>query len=213
MEAHHSTCASKVSDVELVAATRCGNAQAFEQLFLRHQRRILSVAHRIVNNREDAEDVMQECFYKAFMHLGAFQEKSRFSTWLTRIAMNEAYMVLRKRRRGLEVSQENPDDGVETVESTFVDRNPNPEQICTQRERSQFLTRSIDHLSPKIRSAILLYDVAELSGNETAQALGTTISAVKSRLNHGHQRLRDRLSPVLLQNPRCEAGRFTGSHV
>jgi RNA polymerase sigma-70 factor (ECF subfamily) len=190
---------NKASDGELVAATKCGNARAFEQLVFRYERRVLSVAQRIVNNREDAEDVAQESFHKAFLHLSSFQEKSRFSTWLTRIAMNEAFMVLRRRRRALEVSQESSDEDAKSVADVFVDQNPNPEQSCWKQERTQFLTEAIKRLSPKLRSTILLHNVGELSVNETAQILGTTISAVKSRLNHAHEKLRGSMDPGLLQ--------------
>ncbi len=198
MEGLCSTCINKASDGELVVATKCGNTKAFEQLVFRYERKVLAVAQRIVNNREDAEDAAQECFHKAFLHLGSFQEKSLFSTWLTRIAMNEAFMVLR-RRRTVEVSQESSDDDAKSVAATFADQSPNPEQSCWQRERTQFLTEAINHLSPKLRSTILLYGIGELSVNETAQILGTTISAVKSRLNHAHQKLRGRMNPGLLQ--------------
>lgn len=219
-----STCINETSDGELVAATKCGNREAFEELVFRYERRVLAVAQRIVNNREDAEDVMQESFHKAFVHLSAFQEKSRFSTWLTRIAMNEAFMVLRRRRRAFEVSQKSSDDDAESVAATFVDQTPNPEQSCWQRERTQFLTEAISRLSPKLRSAILLYDIGELSANETAQILGTTISAVKSRLVHAHQTLREWTNSGLLQGnlhdlfdgrmeaQGCEAERFAGRH-
>jgi RNA polymerase sigma-70 factor (ECF subfamily) len=86
-----------------VAATKCGETHAFEKLVFRYKRRVFAVAQRITNNREDAEDVVQESFHKAFLHLDDFQEKSRFSNWLTRIAMNEAFMLLRRRRGILEV--------------------------------------------------------------------------------------------------------------
>jgi RNA polymerase sigma-70 factor, ECF subfamily len=195
MEAFRSTCINKITDGELVAATKCGNKEAFEQLVFRYERRVIAVAQRIVNNREDAEDVAQESFHKAFIHLGAFQEKSLFSTWLTRIAMNEAFMVLRRRRRTLDVSQESPDDDVKSVAATFVDQTPNPEQSCWQRERAKFLTEAINRLSPKLRNTILLYDIEERSVNETAQILGMSIAAVKSRLNHGHEKLRGRMNP------------------
>src|SRR6201981_2568567 len=100
------TRTNKHSDDALVAATKHGDTQAFEELVLRHKQRVLAVAQRVTNNREDAEDVAQESFHKAFLHLGAFQERSRFSTWLTRIAMNEAFMLLRRRRGFLEVLPE-----------------------------------------------------------------------------------------------------------
>jgi RNA polymerase sigma-70 factor, ECF subfamily len=201
MEAFRATCTDKISDGELVDATKSGDTQAFGELVSRHERKVLNVAQRIVNNREDAEDVAQESFHKAFLHLGAFQEKSLFSTWLTRIAMNEALMVLRRRRKALEVSQESPDDGVNSAAATFVDQSPNPEQACWHQERTQLLTEAIDRLSPKLRRTIWLYDIEERSVNETAQILGTSIAAVKSRLHHGHQKLRGRMNP----EHQCEA--------
>ncbi len=87
MKTSCATNVSKDSDGALVTATKRGDAQAFEELVLRHRQRVLAVAQRITNNREDAEDVAQECFHKAFLHLEAFQEKSRFSTWLTRASL------------------------------------------------------------------------------------------------------------------------------
>src|SRR5437879_13396202 len=115
------TSTSKNSDEALVAATKLGDTLAFEELVLRHKQRVFAVAQRITNNREDAEDVTQESFHKAFLHLDTFQEKSRFSTWLTRIAMNEAFMLIRRRRGDLEVLAERPDDGVQYgVELVFM---------------------------------------------------------------------------------------------
>ncbi len=195
MEACHSACVNNLSDSELVAATKCGNTEAFDQLVFRYERRVLTVAQRIVNNREDAEDVAQESFHKAFRHISSFQGKSLFSTWLTRIAMNEAFMVLRRKSRAFEVSQERPDDDVRSVASTFVDNCPNPEQSFWGQERIKFLTEAINRLSPKLRRTIFLYDIKEYSVNETAQILGTSIAAVKSRLNHGHEKLRERMNP------------------
>ena len=97
METSCGTGIDKDSDGTLVAAAKRGDRQAFEDLILRHERRVFAVAQRITNNREDAEDVVQETFHKVFLHLDDFQEKSRFSNWLTRIAMNEAFMLLRRR--------------------------------------------------------------------------------------------------------------------
>jgi len=134
----------KHSDGTLVAATKRGDSRAFEELVLRHKQRVLAVAQRITNNWEDAEDVAQESFYKAFLHLDGFQEKSRFSTWLTRIAMNEAFMLLRRRRGVLEVLPENLDDGVKSGFEAFVDQSPNPEESCWRRERTQLLTEAIN---------------------------------------------------------------------
>ena len=137
------------SDSELVAAAKLGDAQAFEELVLRHKQRVLAVAQRITNNREDAEDVAQESFHKVFLHLDTFQEKARFSTWLTRIAMNEAYMSLRRRRGIFEALSKNSDDGLKAIPEVFVDRSPNPEESCWRGERTELLTRAINRLGPR----------------------------------------------------------------
>src|SRR6202521_688720 len=142
------TGVNKEPDGALVAATKRGDTQAFEELVLRHKQRVLAVAQRITNNREDAEDVAQESFHKVFLHLDAFQERSRFSTWLTRIAMNEAFMLLRRRRGVFEVLPENPDDGMKSSSEAFVDQRPNPEESCWRRERTDLLAKAINRLSP-----------------------------------------------------------------
>jgi RNA polymerase sigma-70 factor, ECF subfamily len=188
----------KDSDGALVAATRRGDTQAFEELVLRHRQKVLAVAQRITNNWEDAEDVAQESFHKAFLHLDAFQGKSRFSTWLTRIAMNEAFMLLRKRRGVVEVLPENPDDGTEPSSEAFVDQSPNPEESCSRRERRRLLTNAINRLGPTIRTAIWLRDIEERSIKETAQILGTSITAVKARVFQGRRKLRRSLNTGFL---------------
>src|SRR6202023_1200994 len=103
MEAFHARDVDRDSDGMLVTAARHGNGRAVEELVVRHRRRVFAAAQRITNNREDAEDVVQDTFHKAFLHLDDFQEKSQFSTWLIRIAMNEAFMLLRRRRGAPEV--------------------------------------------------------------------------------------------------------------
>ncbi len=190
---------NKDSDATLVAAAKRGDTRAFEELVLRHKQRVLAVARRITNNREDAEDVTQESFHKAFLHLDTFQEKSRFSTWLTRIAMNEAFMLLRRRRGVFEVLPESPDDGVKSGAESFVDQGPNPEESCWQRERTQLLTEAINRLRPNVRSTILLRDIEERSARETARILGTSITAVKARVFQGRRKLRRTLNSGFLR--------------
>jgi RNA polymerase sigma-70 factor (ECF subfamily) len=187
----------KDSDDVLVAAAKCGDPQAFEELVFRHERRVLAAAQRITNNREDAEDVGQETFHKAFLHLDTFQQKSRFSTWLTRIAINEALMLLRRRRGVLEVLLDSPDDGV-AASAEFVDQSADPEESCLRRERTQLLTEAINRLGPNLRSTILLRDIEERSSEETAQILGTSVAAVKARVFQGRRRLRGTVNPELL---------------
>jgi RNA polymerase sigma factor (sigma-70 family) len=192
------TSTKKDSDEALVAATKGGDEQAFEDLVLRHRQRVLAVAQRITKNQEDAEDVAQESFHKAFLHLNNFQEKSRFSTWLIRIVMNQSFMLLRRRRGVVEVLPESPEDSAKCHSEVFVDQNPNPEESCWQRERTQLLTAAINQLGPKIRRTILLRDMEERSIEETAQILGTSIFAVKARVFQGRRKLRQAVHPGLL---------------
>ena len=198
MKTSCTTSTNKHSDDALVAATKRGDTQAFEELVLRHRQRVLVVAQRITNNREDAEDVAQESFHKAFLHLDALQEKSRFSTWLTRIAMNEAFMLLRRRPGVVEVLPENPDDGMKSSSEAFVDHSPNPEESCLRRERTEFLTEAINRLGPNVRSTILLRDIEERSSQETARILRTSIAAVKARVFQGRRKLRRTVNARLL---------------
>lgn len=192
------TDTNKDSDEVLVAAAKHGDTQAFETLILRHERTVLAVAQRITNNREDAEDVAQESLHKAFIHLGGFEERSRFSTWLTRIVINQAYMLLRRRRPIFEVLPESPEDGANSISKAFVDQRPNPEESCWRRERTDLLTKAISRLGPKIRTTILARHIEERSIEETAKILGTSSTAVKARLFQGRRRLRGRVKAELL---------------
>jgi RNA polymerase sigma-70 factor (ECF subfamily) len=189
---------SKHSDGALVAAARQGDTQAFDELALRHQQRVLAVAQRITKNREDAEDVAQESFHKAFLSLDNFQGKSQFSTWLTRIAMNEAFMLLRGKRRVFEILPRSTDDDLKSISERLVDQSPNPEESCWRRERKELLTEAINRLRPTIRRTILLRDLEGRSVEETAQILGTSIGAVKARVFQGRRKLRKTTNLVLL---------------
>jgi RNA polymerase sigma-70 factor (ECF subfamily) len=198
IELMKTSCASSInknSDGALVTATKGGDMQAFEELVTRHERKALLIAQRITRNREDAEDVVQESFHKAYRHLRDFAEKARFSTWLTRIVMNEAYMLLRRRHRVMEVLPENSEDGMEMTPEPFVDQNPNPEETYWRREREELVTAAVNRLRPTIRKTILLCDLEERSAEETAQILGTSIGAVKARLFQARQKLRRTLNP------------------
>jgi RNA polymerase sigma-70 factor (ECF subfamily) len=202
MEAFRTSDVDKDSDAALVAAAKRGDTPAFEALVFRHERRVLAVALRITKNREDAEDMVQETFHKAFLHLRAFQQHSRFSTWLTRIVMNEAFMLLRRRRGVLEVLPDNPEDDVKSGLEEFADQRPSPEESCFRRERTEHLIKAINRLTPKTRTTILLRDIEERSLEETAQILGTSTGAVKARQFHGRRKLRRAVNPALLPEVR-----------
>lgn len=198
MTMSYSTGTSKHSDEELVAAAKRGDARAFDELVLRHRQKIVAVAQRITNNREDAEDAAQESFHKAFLSLGTFQEKSRFSTWLTRIVMNEALMLLRRRRAVFEDLPEAADDNGQSLSARFVDQRPGPEQSCWLRERAELLREAINRLGPNLRSAVQLFSFEERSAEETAEMLGTSKAAIKARLFQARQKLRGSMNPQLI---------------
>ncbi len=178
----------------LVQAAKDGDIAAFEELVRRYDRKTFRVALQMTQNHEDAEDVVQECFLKAFRGLAQFQAKSRFSTWLFRIAVNESLMKLRK-RRGFQVSLDG-DDGSDTSTTVreIVDWGPNPEQLYRQSELREILRQALDELTPAYRTVFLLRDVEGFSIDETAEMLGLTVSAVKARLLRARLKLRERLN-------------------
>jgi RNA polymerase sigma-70 factor (ECF subfamily) len=194
METFRARDVIKDADAALVNATKRGDQGAFEKLLSRHQQRVLAIAQRITNNREDSEDVAQECFHKACLHIDDFQGKSLFSTWLTRIAMNEAFMVLRRRGRFIAAPSDNFDQGMKSLRAESADQRPDPEEHCLRYERTQLLTKAMNHLNPAIRTTIFLCDIEECSIQETAQILGTSVSTVKSRLSRGRRKLRGTLN-------------------
>jgi RNA polymerase sigma-70 factor, ECF subfamily len=182
-------------DLALVQAAREGDIGAFEQLLKRYDRNVFRIANHITQNREDAEDVVQDAFLKAYQKLDQFQGNSKFYTWLVRIAVNEALMKLRKRKASKTVSI---DEDVETEEG-FVPREvtdwgPNPEQLYKQAELGDILEKTIQGLPSGFRTVFVLRDVEGLSTEETADALGLSIPAVKSRLLRARLQLRERLS-------------------
>jgi RNA polymerase sigma-70 factor (ECF subfamily) len=179
----------------LVGAARNGDVAAFEQLVRRYDRNVFRIAQHITQNREDAEDVVQDAFLKAYQNLGQFQGQSKFYTWLVRIAVNEALMRLRRRRPERMVSL---DEDVQTAEDSMprevADWAPNPEQLYTQAELKDILSKTIQGLPPGFRTVFVLRDVEGLSTEETAEALSLSIPAVKSRLLRARLQLRERLN-------------------
>jgi len=182
-------------DVALVERVRGGDLSAFEQLMKQYDRQIFRIAQHITQSREDAEDVVQDTFLKAYTKLDQFQGNSKFYTWLVRIAVNESLMRLRKRRNHPTVSM---DDDIQTEEGSvprdFADWAPNPEQLYRQTEFAEILRSNVEKLSPGFRAVFALRDVDGLSTEETAEALGLSIPAVKSRLLRARLQLRERLS-------------------
>src|SRR6266404_1047213 len=185
-------------DATLVAGAKTGDARAFELLVKRHEGKIFSLAQRMTRNREDAEDVVQQSFQKAFIHLKKFEGESLFSTWLTRITINEALMLLRRRRGTHEVpiGESNTEDET-ALPLDIPDVGPNPEDSCLQREQERILSAAVHELTPRTRKAIELRELGELSTGETAQVMGLSVGAVKARVFHGRRKLRETLKPYV----------------
>ena len=183
-------------DVALVERVRGGDVSAYDTLVRKYERQIFRIAQHITQNREDAEDVMQDAFLKAYEKLDQFQGNSKFYTWLVRIAVNESLMRLRKRRTGKMVSI---DEDIETEEGSvprdLADWAPDPEQNYTQAELARdSAQRPFKGLPQGFRIVFVLRDVEGLSTEETAETLGLSIPAVKSRLLRARLQLRERLS-------------------
>jgi RNA polymerase sigma-70 factor (ECF subfamily) len=189
---------ASTGDVVLVAAAKNGNRRAFEILVERYESRIFRVARRITRTREDAEDVAQQTFQKAFTHLLKFEGRSAFSTWLTRIAITEALMLLRRSRGSREVLLDDLSGNEETTSGLQVrDASPDPEAIYSQRERVQMLSAAINELPYGTRRAIQLHELDERSSEETAQIMGISVSALKGRMFHARRKLRQSLKHSL----------------
>jgi RNA polymerase sigma-70 factor, ECF subfamily len=188
-------------ELALVNAAREGDMQAFEQLIQKYDRNVFRIAQHITQNREDAEDVVQDAFLKAYQNLNKFQGNSKFYTWLVRIAVNEALMRLRKRKTDKTVSM---DEDVETEDGSMprevADWSPNPEQLFGQSELGDILGKTIQGLPASFRTVFVLRDVEGLSTEETAEMLGLSVPAVKSRLLRARLQLRERLNRYFKKN-------------
>ncbi len=178
----------------LVAAAQAGDMTAFETLVGRYERKIFRLAQNITQNREDAEDTMQEAFLKAYQHLNEFQGNSRFYTWLVRIAVNQALMKLRKRRPNQVSLDEEIETGEESMPREVEDWGPSPEDKYEQSELGKILGDTIADLDPAFRIVFQLRDIEELSTEETAEVLGLSVPAVKSRLLRARLKLRQKLN-------------------
>src|SRR5215470_1397064 len=194
-------------DEAVVLAAKRGDEDAFGMLVKRYQRKMFAVALRYASVREDAEDIVQQSFQKAFIHLDNFEGKSSFSTWLTRIAINEALMFLRRGRALREVPIDDSSRR-ETAASTLdiPDSGPDPETNYLKRESIEVLSAAINELTVRLRTAIQLRELADLSTQETARRMGVSVSAVKARVFHGRRKLRKTLrrigmSPKLQRRP------------
>ncbi|HEV2247558.1 MAG TPA: sigma-70 family RNA polymerase sigma factor [Terriglobia bacterium] len=186
------------AEAVLVAEAKAGSYEAFEDLVNRYEKKIYRLGLNLTGNPEDAEDMLQETFLKAFEHLSDFREDSRFYTWIVRIAINQGLMKLRKRRGSREVQIEDGenDDG-EIIPRDFADWRPNPEQELQRTELEGILQNAARSLPMTFRTVFFLRDVEGLSTEETAELLNLSEGAVKARLFRARLRLREELSKIL----------------
>jgi RNA polymerase sigma-70 factor (ECF subfamily) len=173
----------------LVAAARAGSSAAFAELRGIYAQRVYQKLLTITKNREDAEDALQDTFLQAYMALHTFEERASFYTWVTRIAINSALMILRRRRRRAEVSLDSPSETEELSYYDFRDSGPSPEHICVHRQSYACMHRSIWQLQPRLRQVVEMRMKGDYSIREIAQALAISESAVKSRLSRARARL------------------------
>jgi RNA polymerase sigma-70 factor (ECF subfamily) len=182
---------TEMSDAMLVSMAKSGDANAFVELSKRHADQVYQSTYRVTRNEQDAEDALQDSFLRAFTHIKTFEERSSFSTWLTRIAINSALMILRKKRNSSEISID-CSDGPSGNFETWEPRSPweDPESRYVRRERQRLLAQAIHRLPPVLRDVVELRQVRECSNQEIAQSLGISLSAVKSRMSRAKDALR-----------------------
>ena len=178
------------SDAHLVALAKIGDEQAFTELWGRHGAKVRGVIWRIVRNREDAEDILQEAYLKSFVHVVSFNGDSQFSTWLSRIGINLALMLLREKRRCPEVVVDAADPNSTARFFDFPDPADSIEARCLHAERRQHLRLAIQQLPPKLRLMVQMQNWEELPLDEIAQRTGISMPAVKARLARARTALR-----------------------
>jgi RNA polymerase sigma-70 factor (ECF subfamily) len=196
----------QLAETSLLEAAKAGQSTAFGALCERYSQQLHRVAVRITRNREDAEDAVQDALLRAFLHIRDFDGRSSFGTWLTRIAINSALMILRKKRTSLEVAIAGPDDSAaEARVYEIADRAPNPEKRYARREEEGILKKAIHNLRPALREAVQIQQLQECSIGEAAKAMCISVPAAKGRLFHARVALRR--SALLKLTRRRQIGR------
>jgi RNA polymerase sigma-70 factor (ECF subfamily) len=169
------------TDELLVAEAKSGDHPAFVELWKRHSKNAFNMAYRITRNRDDAEDVIQDAWMKAFTHLDTFDGRSKFSTWLIRIVINSGLMTLRRKRARPESSMEIT-NGEAQQDWEIPDHTKNVEELYARHEGAERLKRAICHLQPSLRNVIEIHQSSDGSVREIAELAGISVAATKSRL-------------------------------
>jgi len=185
--------AAPIDECRLVAEARSGCSSAFGELYERHRPRIYQTVFRILRNQQDAEDAAQRSFERAFTNLARFRGDSAFSTWLTRIAINEALILLRQRRTNRRLLEGDSNGDYESSAPNLADKGLTPEEALAAKELRAVVTQAILHLRKSLRTVVLLRELQGLTSVETAQRLGLSVAAVKGRVFHAKRHLRRHL--------------------
>ena len=177
----------------LVSKAKSGHGDAFGELYNRHRRKAYRTAHRILRNQQDAEDAVQRAFQRALVNLQRFREESTFSTWITRIVVNDALMLLRQRRTREPLHEHSLDATQDDARAETADGRPTPEDILCANERRATVRHAVAQLRESLRVVVLQGELQGLTSAETARRLGLTVSAVKARTFHARRFLRKHL--------------------
>lgn len=180
-------------DVVLIDRALAGDDQAFETLMKQHEGRVYRTALGILGKPEDAEEALQDTFLKVYQHLKEFRRDSRFTTWLTRIAINAALNKLRGQRETTSLDDEG-ELNAEFLPQRFESWQENPERVYAKEEIRKIVQEAIQSLPPEYRAVLVLRDISELDTVQTAEALGLTIAATKSRLLRARLMVREKLA-------------------
>jgi len=180
---------------ELITRSQNGDMDAFEELVVRYERRVYSVAFRFMGNQEDASDLAQEAFLKAYQAIKNFRQDASFSTWICRIVSNVCRDQLRKAKRTIQTSLDEEvwlEEG--TVTKQFKDQGPTTEQVYERKELKEYLQALINNLNPEYRMVVVLRDIQGYSYEEIAEMLDCSLGTVKSRLNRARKVLREQIN-------------------
>jgi RNA polymerase sigma-70 factor (ECF subfamily) len=193
-------------DWGLIRQAAVGNPEAQEQLFKTHTPRLYRAVFPILRNKEDAEDAVQESWCKAYANIDSFEGRAAFSTWLTRIAINSALMLRRRKSYRVEASLNDIlDNQSEPLFDRTIAKPPNPEQICVASELNALIEEQIRELPPRVQATFRLRNIEEFSITEAARALGIRESAVKSRVSRARTKVARGLRKLLSTPPRQHA--------
>ncbi len=193
-----STEVAVFDDIVLANQAKQGDRSAFTELVNRYAAKVYRTVRHITKNEADAEDVLQETFLKAYSRLDQFKGDAKFYTWLTRIGVNQALMKLRQRKDGKFLPLDQQVDTEEgSIQREIPSGDADPEQQFEREELRSLLSSGIDSLPESYRVVLVLRDIEGLSTEETAESLGLSVSAVKSRLLRARLQLRGKLQRVL----------------